>query len=89
MNDMLNPENCGPFGKDIPEPYLPWYDDGGKRVVLVTDPNWLIDGKPRVIRRVGWRSCMTCGRRIFSEDISKIRMCDGCKTSVTDKSSYG
>lgn len=88
MNDMLNPENCGPFGKDILEVRRP-IGDGRRVEVTVVDPNWLIDGKPRVVRRIGRRPCMCCRKSFLSDDMAKIRMCDGCKSSVTDKSSYG
>lgn len=64
-----------------------WPDDGGSRVETVVDPNWLIDGKPRVVRRIGWRTCMCCKRRMFSADISKIRICDLCK-DITSELTY-
>jgi hypothetical protein len=38
---------------------------------------------PRVVRLVGWRNCMKCGRAFFSEDVSKLRLCidvdGGCR----------
>lgn len=73
------------LGRDIFEPHS-WRDDGGKRVEAIVDPNWLIDGKPRVIRRIGWRNCMCCKGRMFSRDLHKVRMCDACKSAVTDMS---
>lgn len=67
------------FGRDIREPERSqWRDDGGARVEVVTDPNWLIDGKPRVVRRVGWRACVCCERRFFSLDLAKNRICECC-----------
>jgi hypothetical protein len=74
------------IGYAIPEPKQ-WPDDGGARVEVVTDPNWIIKGRPRVVRRVGWRQCMTNKRhRFFSEDIARIRCCESCKAIKTDKS---
>ncbi len=73
-------------GREIHEFNFQWPDDGGARVELVVDPNWLIDGKPRVVRKVAWRPCMCCKTRFFSQDITRIRMCDACKTGITDVS---
>ena len=47
----------------------------------------MIAGKPRVVRRVGWSTCICCRRRMFSADISKIRICDPCK-DVTSELTY-
>jgi len=70
-------ERYGPYGQDIREPSA-WPDDGGKRVEVITDPNWIMpDGQPRVIRRMGWRLCLaraTC--RFLSPDLSRQRICD-------------
>jgi hypothetical protein len=78
------------LGLDICLPELhPWDDDGGARVEVVTDPNWIINGQPRVVRRVGWRPCMCCKRRHFSQDIAKIRLCESCRAIKTDKSCLG
>jgi len=78
------------IGLDIRLPELhPWNDDGGARVEIVVDPNWLIDGKPRVVRRVGWRQCMTRKHRFFSHDIARVRMCDSCKSLKTDQFGNG
>jgi hypothetical protein len=91
MSAQLTPQDIqrechGPFGLDIVEP-TSWRDDGGKRVEVVVDPNWLIDGKPRVIRRIAWRRCISCKcRRFFSRDLARIRLCDVCKASPNDKS---
>jgi hypothetical protein len=75
-------------GHAIREPKQ-WDDDGGVRVEVVTDPNWLINGQPRVVRRVGWRPCMCCKRGHFSQDIARIRLCEACKAIKTDKSHFG
>jgi hypothetical protein len=69
-------ERHGPYGKDIREPSA-WDDDGGKRVEVIVDPNWLVDGEPRVIRRMAWRSCLakpSC--RFLSSDVARVRICD-------------
>lgn len=79
-------EDLGPFGKDIREPELHRWPDNG-RIEIVTDPNWIMpDGKPRIVRRVGWRQCMTNKRhRFFSEDMSRQRICPVCKNVKTDE----
>ncbi len=52
----------------------PW--DGGTRrePVLDTDHN-----PPRVVRRMGWRSYLRCRRPFFSQDVTRVRMCDLCR----------
>lgn len=75
------PQEYAVMGQDIRELHVAWPDDGGARVELVTDPNWLIDGKPRVVRKIGWRACMCCKARFFSQHISGIRICEPCKSS--------
>lgn len=75
-------------GQHIREPERGRWRDNG-RVEVVVDPNWLIDGKPRVVRKVGWRNCMCCKRRMFSPDITKVRICDACKEVKTDMSCGG
>lgn len=76
------------LGRDLREPERGGWPDNG-RVEVVVDPNWLIDGQPRVVRRVGWRHCMCCRRRFFSADIAKVRICDACKDVKTDMSCGG
>jgi hypothetical protein len=73
------------LGQNIFEPFM-WCDDGGKRVEAIVDPNWIIDGSPRVIRHMAWRPCMCCRRRFFSLDVARVRMCGSCKESPIDKS---
>lgn len=55
----------------------PW--DGGTRrePVLDTDRH-----PPRVVRHVGWRSCLRCRRPFFSADVARVRMCDLCKEAI-------
>jgi len=53
----------------------PWPYDGGKRRESV-----LVDLEyfpPRVVRKVGWRNCMCCGKPFWSEDTTRLRLCDG------------
>lgn len=52
------------YGIDIVEP-RPWKFDGGERREPVVDPSW----GDRVVRHVGWRTCMHCGRWFFSPDL--------------------
>ena len=63
------------LGHNLEEPE-PWAWDGGKRREQVLDHNFR---PPRVVRQVGWRCCMTCGRSYFSEDVVKVRMCATCR----------
>lgn len=63
------------IGKEIVEP-KPWPDDGGARREAVLDHNHT---PARVVRRVGWLSCMSCKRRHFSPDVVKVRLCGICK----------
>lgn len=72
------PQEYGVMGYDIRElAHVSWPDNG--RVEVVTDPNWLVNGEPRVVRKIAWRACMCCKRRFFSQDIAKVRICDYCK----------
>lgn len=87
MNAQVMPEHLGPFGKDLVEVRRP-IGNGKRMEVTVIDPNWLIDGKPRVVRRIGHRPCMWCRRSFLSPDIAKVRMCETCKGTPLDKSSY-
>lgn len=70
-------ESRGPVGKEIGEP-KPWsFEEGPTRRVAVYDHNW---SPPRLVRRVGWVTCISCRRqRFFSCDVVKHRMCDGCR----------
>ena len=64
------------LGERLEEP-TPWAWDGGKRREPVLDHD---HNPPRVVRKVGWRSCMCCARRFWSTDVIRVRMCDYCKT---------
>jgi hypothetical protein len=57
-------------------PDHPWPNDGGKRREPVLDMD---HNPPRIIRRIGWRSCMACRRPFFSEDVVSLRLCSSCK----------
>lgn len=61
-------------GSDIIEP-AQWGPADDKRVPVL-DPN---TSPPRVIRYVGWRLCLRCGRKFFSRDVVAVRMCQPCK----------
>lgn len=60
-----------------------WENDRGARREPVLDMD---RNPPRVVRRVGWRTCLGCGRWFFSEDVSRLRLCDtgadegGCRS---------
>ena len=69
-----------------PEPGY-WPDDGGKRRVPIYDHMHLAGEPPRLVRRVGWVSCLSpysrhFPHRFFSPDVVKVRMCSGCKNRV-------
>lgn len=72
------PARVNPFG--FVEPHA-WENDRGARREPVLD----MDRKPpRVVRQVGWRTCMGCGRWFFSDDVSRLRLCEstldgGCR----------
>jgi hypothetical protein len=51
-----------------------WPYDGGVRRESVLDCDF---HPPRVVRQVGWRACMCCGTPFFSEDVMRLRLCDG------------
>jgi hypothetical protein len=62
-------------GRAIQEPRA-WPFDGdltrrGEVVDLNFDP-------PRIVRRMGWLSCLRCTRPTFSEDVVCIRLCWAC-----------
>lgn len=59
-----------------------WAWDGGKRRAQVLDHD---HNPPRVVRFVGWRTCLKCANPFFSDDTTKIRLCQRCKGNV-DKS---
>jgi hypothetical protein len=51
-----------------------WPFDDCKRREAVLDTYY---NPPRMVRRVGWQRCMVCGSPFFSEDVVKLRLCDG------------
>lgn len=67
------PADFGILGKDIVEPKQ-WPNDHGARREPVIDPNW----NDRVVRRVGWCSCLHCGGWFFSPDVRRVRMHEDC-----------
>jgi hypothetical protein len=62
------------LGLDIVEPDQ-WHPADDRRVPVL-DENV---SPPRVVRYVGWRSCMKCSEQFFSRDIAGVRMCPPCK----------
>ncbi len=70
---VRRPEDCT-LAKPLAEPER-WPYDGGARRAPVMDPNF---DPPRLVRRVGWLRCMTCGRPHFSEDVARVRLCCAC-----------
>lgn len=61
-------------GRDIIEPAMRHPADDRREPVL--DRNY---DPPRVVRYVGWRPCLRCGRKFFSRDVAGVRMCIPCK----------
>lgn len=59
------------LGFVIPDP---WPYDGGQRREPVLDTAF---NPARIVRRVGWRTCLTCRKPFFSEDVIALRLCDG------------
>lgn len=58
-------------------PEWPW--DGGTRREAVLDAD---RNPPRVVRFVGWRSCLRCRRSYFSADVARVRLCTPCKEVI-------
>jgi hypothetical protein len=52
----------------------PWDYDGCKRREIVFDIELR---PPRVVRKVGWHHCLKCRRPFFSEDVIRLRLCNG------------
>jgi len=62
---------------------VPWTYDGGVRREPVLDTDHF---PPRVVRRVGWLRCIGCGAPFWSEDVVRLRLCDGpdgCRGEAT------
>jgi hypothetical protein len=70
------PKAVSQWGQGFSEPE-PWDFDGCKRREAVLDHD---HNPPRVVRHVGWRVCLKCEAPFFSEDVTRLRMCGGCKT---------
>lgn len=51
-----------------------WDYDGCVRREPVLDAD---ASPPRVVRKIGWQRCMKCRRPFFSEDVLRLRLCDG------------
>ncbi len=75
MSATFYASHPGRFGRDLVEPRR-WPMDDGTRREPVTDPNF---EPPRIVRQVGWRPCMCCGRLFWSEDVKRQRLNpEGC-----------
>lgn len=49
-----------------------WPQDDGTRREPVLDAD---HKPPLVVRYVGWRKCMRCGRLFWSDDVQRLRLC--------------
>ena len=67
------PSQYRSLGKEIVEPRQ-WPNDHGAHREPVIDPNW----NDRVVRKVGWRTCIHCGKWFFSPDVSRVRLHTAC-----------
>jgi hypothetical protein len=67
------PFNERRIGLEIVEPKQ-WPCDEGKRREPVVDRNL----NDRVVRHVGWRTCMNCCKWFFSPDVKRIRLHESC-----------
>lgn len=69
-----DPDDCQ-VAKAIIEPAYWAFNGDLIRRASVMDPN---EEPPRVVRRVGYVRCMSCGRPHFSPDVIRARMCSTC-----------
>ena len=76
MSAAFLPAGDRTIGLDIPEPRQ-WPCDRGARREPVADPN----RGGRVVRHVGWRSCLRCGAWFFSPDVRGVRLHPACSGS--------
>jgi hypothetical protein len=54
---------------------MPWgYDSCERREPVIDTDNG------RIVRRVGWRHCLKCGRPFFSDDVVRLRLCVDAQT---------
>lgn len=85
------PKVCRAHATPTPKPYtaglaraesqgfsLPkqWPSDGCVRREPVYDTD---HRPPRVVRHVGWRSCLRCQQDYFSQDVVAQRLCASCR----------
>lgn len=71
---VRTPEDCD-VAKPLIEPAQWAFDGDLARRASVMDPN---EEPPKVVRRVGYVRCMSCGRPHFSPDVVSARMCSTC-----------
>jgi hypothetical protein len=82
LQRTAQPRRTGTYG--FIEPTIWPYDSGVRReAVLDTNHN-----PPRLIRRVGWHKCLRCKRPFFSEDVIRLRLCDGLYGCRADAGRY-
>lgn len=62
-----------------------WEYDGCVRREPVLDAD---SRPPRVVRNMGWQRCMKCRRPFFSEDILRLRLCDGSQGCRGDEDRF-
>lgn len=62
-----------------------WDYDGCVRREAVLDADM---SPPRVVRKVGWQRCMKCRRPFFSEDVLRLRLCEGAQGCRGDEDRY-
>lgn len=63
-----------------------WPFDGGKRREPVLDHDF---HPPLIVRKVGWNRCMCCAKPFWSEDVTAVRLCHGCKETRDRRAGVG
>ena len=62
-----------------------WAYDGCVRREAVMDAD---ASPPHVVRKIGWQRCMKCRRPFFSEDVLRLRLCDGAQGCRGDEDRF-
>ncbi|MBQ1499211.1 MAG: hypothetical protein IIZ38_12930 [Sphingomonas sp.] len=62
-----------------------WEFDGCLRREPVVDAD---ASPPRVVRKMGWHRCLKCRRPFFSEDVLRLRLCDGAQGCREDEDRF-
>lgn len=71
------------FTEPLPEA---WAWDGGRRREAVMDHDF---HPPLEVRKVGWNRCMCCAKPFWSEDVTAVRLCHGCKETRDRRAGVG